>query len=365
MHVIIITSWPTDVMAGSGTAVFFNSVVDGLRQRAYDVEIIAPNFDSSDYVHGTLQRFLFNTQLRTDPRIPRADVVIGFDYDGYGLDPATRPPMISSALAVYGDVIQWEEEPYRTMVASQAFFDQVAMQQADAVTIGSNYAKRRVSDLYQVEPDKITVIPYGEQMPAWMPLVEREKRQPNDHPIILSVGKMFPRKRTDILLHAAALLLPKYPTLELRMAGDGINFANLRRIADEIGITPNVTWLGHVAESQQFAHEWRQADIFCHPSSQETFGYVYLEAMRVGLPIVAVAAGAAPEVLGDAARLSEPENPEALAVDLDYFLSHPETYESYSKQAKQRAQHYTIERMIDGYDAVINQVVSNRVYKVS
>jgi glycosyltransferase involved in cell wall biosynthesis len=358
MRVVVVTSWPTDVIGGSGTAVFFNSFVDGLRVRGFDVEVINPSFPDSDYVNVTLQRFLFNSRLYADPRISGADVLIGFDYDGYGLDPASRPPLITSAHAVYGDVIQWEEEPYRTMVEAQAYFDRVVMHDAQSVTIGSEYAKQRIVDLYGITPEKISVIPHGQQVAPWMSLVRRDERPPNDHPILLSVGKMYPRKRTDILLRAAALLLPKYPTLELRIIGDGINAANLRRVARDAGVDSNVTWLGHIEDDATFAQEWQQADVFCHPSSQETFGFVYLEAMRLGIPIVAVSAGAAPEVLGDAARLSTPEDPAALAADLDFFLSHPEVHAEYGNRAMRRAETYTVERMIDGYERVIGQVLA-------
>ncbi len=365
MRIVIVTSWPTDVIGGSGTAVFFNSFVGGLRERGFDVEIIAPNFDTSDYVTVTLQRFMFNTQLRTDARVQRADVVIGFDYDGYGLDPATRPPMISSAHAVYADVIQWEEEPFRTMVEAQAFFDKIAMQQADAVTIGSYYAKQRIIDLYGISPDQISVIPHGMQDPSWMSLVEAEPRTPNAHPVILSVGKMYPRKRIDVLLRAAALLLPKYPTLEVRIVGDGLSWDRLHAVADEIGINDHITWLGHMTDDALFAREWRQADIFCHPSSQETFGFVYLEAMKLGLPIVAVCAGAAPEVLGNAGRLSQPENPASLAADLDYFLQNESARRVYSAQARLRAQRFTVGRMIDGYEAVIARITGKHTNQTS
>src|SRR5664279_1488393 len=101
MRIVIVTSWPTDVVSGSGTAVFFNSLYTGLRERGYQLDIIAPDFDISDYVEVTLKRFLFNTELRTDPRLQNADLVIGFDYDGYGLDARTRPPMISSVHAIF------------------------------------------------------------------------------------------------------------------------------------------------------------------------------------------------------------------------------------------------------------------------
>ncbi len=364
MRIVVITSWPTDVIGGSGTAVFFNSFVDGLRARGHSLEIIAPNFDTSDYVTVTLQRFLFNTQLRTDPRVMRGDVVIGFDYDGYGLDPHHRPPFIASAHAVYGDVIQWEKEPFRTMVQAQAFFDQVSMQQADYVTIGSTYAKERIVALYGIEPEKIAVIPHGMSTPSWMPLAEAMPRVANDHPVILSVGKMYPRKRTGILLEAVALLLPKYPTLEVRIVGDGIAWNDSHATADALQLQDHVTWLGHLGDDAAFAREWRQADIFCHPSQQETFGFVYLEAMRFGLPVVAARAGAAPEVIGTAGRLAEPENPGSLAAEIDFFLRNEKARQTYSVRGRIRAAHYSVDKMIDGYEAVIERACEPPQYVI-
>lgn len=360
MRIIVITSWPTDVIDGSGTAVFFNSLVGGLRNRGYDIDLIAPRFDISDYVEVTLHRFLFNTELRTDPRLNKAQAIIGFDYDGFGLDPAQHPPLITSAHAVYGDVIRWESEPARTMVQSQAFFDRIAMQKARCVTSGSQYAKDRIVALYGIEPEKITVIPHGIPQPPWLPLVNAEPRLPNDHPVILSVGKMYPRKRTNILLHAIALLRSKYPTLELRIMGDGLEWDRLHTLADELDLNANITWLGgisQVADEVTFAHEWRQADILAHPSSQETFGFVYLEAMMLGKPIVAARAGAAPEVLDDAALLVEPENPAALAEAIDQFLSDKTLCANYGRRAQLQALQFTHQRMIDGYMQIIEEVV--------
>src|SRR5258707_4122975 len=313
MRIALITTWPTKVSGGSGTAVFFNSFVAGLRTHGYEIDVIAPNFAVSAYVQATLRRFLFNPDLRTDERVLSADLVIGFDYDGYGLDPANRPPMLTSGHAVYGDVIRWESEPFRTMVEAQAFFDRVAMERTDHVTIGSQYAKDHIVELYGIVPDKITVIPHGMMQPAWLPLVDGSPRVENDHPVVLAVGKLYPRKRVNILLQAIALLCGAYPSIELRIVGDGLEWDRLHKVADDLNLGARVTWLAHIADDAEIAREWRQADIFCHPSRQETFGFVYLEAMTLGKPIVAGRAGAAPEVLNGAQLLAEPEYPAARA----------------------------------------------------
>lgn len=360
MRVVVITTWPTKVKDGSGTAVFFNALVNGLQQRNYDVEVIAPNFDTTDYVEATLKRFLFNTDLRTDPRVRSADLVIGLDYDGYGLDPANRPPTLISAHAVYGDVIQWEVEPFRTMVQAQAFFDRVAMERSDHITIGSRYAKDRVVAVYAIPPEKITVIPHGMPTPSWLPLVEHEPRRANDHPILLAVGKMFPRKRIDVLLRAVAILRQRYSAIDLRIVGDGLDWDRLHALADELQLGRNVTWLGHMTQDAQFAAEWRQADVFCHASNQETFGFVYLEAMMLGKPIVAARAGAAPEVLNGVGLLVEPGSPEAFAEGVSRFLDEPALGQDYGRRAREYAKRFTHDRMLDGYVALIEQLTTSK-----
>jgi glycosyltransferase involved in cell wall biosynthesis len=359
MQITVITSWFTDVSGGSGTAVFFQAFLEGLRERNYDVAVVSPRLTAEDYVNITLQRFLFNSELRGNPQIENADVLIGFDYDGYALDPHQRPPMIASAHAVYGDIIRWESEPVRTMVECQAFFDGVAMRRADRITCGSQYAKDRIVALYQVDPANIVVIPHGMLKASWLSLVDAEPRAQNDHPVILSVGKMYPRKRIDVLLRAMPTLIARYPTLELRVVGDGLEWDRLHALSAELGIDDHVTWLAYVADEPAFAREWRQADIFCHPSCQETFGYVYLEAMTVGKPIVAARAGAAPEVLGDAALLVEPESPQALADALNRFLENEALRQQYAQRARLRAPLYTQKRMIDGYASLIDELTAH------
>jgi len=364
MRISIITSWATDVLAGSGTAVFFQEFLAGLRERGFQVEIIAPNFDTQDYIDVTLQRFLFNTQLRTDPRIHHADVLIGFDYDGYGLDPTNRPPLIASAHALYGDVVQWESGPVKAMVMSQAFFDRVNMQNADHVTVGSEYGKRRIAELYGIPPEKITAIPHGMATPPWMPLVDARPRTPNNHPVVLAVGKMYPRKRVDLLVRAMPMLIEKYPTIETRIVGNGLEYENVRALSVALGVDDHMTWLSHVADDEVFAHEWRQADVFCHPSSQETFGYVYLEAMRLGKPIVATTASTGEEVIGDAGILVAPNDPAAIAHGIDTLLANPALREELSRRGRQRAARYTTAAMIDGYAHVIEQVMHSRYERV-
>jgi glycosyltransferase involved in cell wall biosynthesis len=358
MRIAIITSWFTDVISGSGTGVFFNSFVGGLRERGYEVEVIAPTLTQTDYVNITLERFLFNAQLAVDPRIRNADVLIGFDYDGYGILPTQRPPMITSAHAIFGDVIQWEREPVRTMVQAQAYFDRAAMRAADCVTCGSDYARQRIIDLYGITADKITTIHHGMEIPSWVRLATTMTRRENDHPVLLAVGKMYPRKRLDILLRALPVLIAQHPTLELRVIGDGLEYDAMRALSRELGVDEQVTWLGHVADEAAFACEWLQADIFCHPSLQETFGFVYLEALMMGKPIVASRAGAAPEVVGDAGLLTPPDDSAAFGEAIHRLISDGALRQQLGERGRLRAGLFTREKMITAYTAIIESLTT-------
>jgi glycosyltransferase involved in cell wall biosynthesis len=357
LKIVVINSWATDVVSGSGTAVFQGSFVRGLEGLGHTVEVIAPNFDVSDYVEATLKRLLFNAEIASDPRIKEADLIVGFDYDGYALLPDRRPPFLSSAHSIYGDIVRWESDPERTMVRAQAFFDKAAMSRADHVTIGSQFGKDRIVDLYGIAPDRISVIYHGMPRPRWMKALP-PIRVLGDHPVILSVGRMYPRKRFGLLLHAVYHLREKYPTLEVRMIGEGLEWDALHNLAARLHIESHITWLGGVYEDAAFAREWVNADVFCHPSSQETFGFVYLEAMLLGKPIVAVQAGAAPEVLDDAALYAPPDDPIALAESLDRFLSDSTLREQYGQRALTRSLVFSHERMMAGYQHVIESLVN-------
>jgi glycosyltransferase involved in cell wall biosynthesis len=242
------------------------------------------------------------------------------------------------------------------MVEAQAFFDEAAMQKARYVTVGSHYGKERLVTLYHLPAEKVIVIPHGSLQPAWMQFYAEFPRVVNNHPTLLAVGKMFPRKRQDVLLRAVALLRNQYPTVELRLVGDGIERDRLHALAAELGIEQAVTWLGSITDDHQMAHEWRQGDLFVHASSQETFGYVYLEAMQLGKPIVAARAGAAPEVLGEAALLVEPEQPEALAAGISQLLDDDRQRMMYSQRALVQAKRFTIEDMVAGYSQLLKTI---------
>lgn len=104
---------------------------------------------------------------------------------------------------------------------------------------------------------------------------------------MFTVGRLEARKGVDHLLRAFALIERDHgDAVRLVIAGDGPQRDNLHALADQLQLK-NVEWLGYV-DNASLPHVMASADIFCAPATgQESFGYILIEAMAAGLPIVA------------------------------------------------------------------------------
>jgi glycosyltransferase involved in cell wall biosynthesis len=103
----------------------------------------------------------------------------------------------------------------------------------------------------------------------------------------------------------------------LQILGDGPQRAHLARLAAEMGIVEQVTFLGRVP-STEAAEYYRRLDLLVLPSLTqpnwvEQFGRVLIEAMACGIPVIGSDSGEIPWVIGDAGVLFPEGDAEALA----------------------------------------------------
>jgi len=132
-------------------------------------------------------------------------------------------------------------------------------------------------------------------------------------PVVISVGQLVPWKRHDLLLEAARRLAAHLPAAHWWIVGAdlfGDNAAYARRLQQSAPTT--VTFTGHREDAPDLI---RAADVLVHAATAEPMGRVILEAMLLGTPCVAPAAGGIPELVesGVSGLLVEPGNAEALA----------------------------------------------------
>ena len=191
---------------------------------------------------------------------------------------------------------------------------------ADRIIVNSRFTAHEVEERLAVPADRIAICPPG--APSWTP----RPSPPNGAGYILFFGTLEPRKNVGGLLDAYERLLarasPTSGTLpELVLAGGTTSESLpwLQRITER-PLRNAVRYVGYVDPSSRRAL-YEGARLLVQPSFEEGFGLPVLEAMTLGVPVVASNRGALPEVLGDAGLLVNPEDPEAMASAIDQMLN--------------------------------------------
>lgn len=173
-----------------------------------------------------------------------------------------------------------------------------------------------------VAPEKVNVLRNGVDLDVFRPLdrgVERA-RLGLTRPTLLSIGHLIERKGHDLVIGALARL----PDAELLIAGDGPEDANLKALAERLGVTARVRFLGRKPHAE-LAGLYSAVDATVLASSREGWANVLLESMACGTPVVASAIWGTPEVVAApvAGRLVRERTAEGFATEIAALLADP------------------------------------------
>lgn len=198
-----------------------------------------------------------------------------------------------------------------------------------------------------------------------------------DGPVILSVGRMDPMKRQDLLLEAMPRIRRHHPGAKCLLVGGssfstaagglgsskGVNWRrHLEARVRALGLSPHVVFTGTVS-SRELSAAYAAADVFVHPSPWEGFGLVGVEAWTFGRPIVVSQGAGIAELVNDGMNgyTTPPGRASAIADRVDDILDHPDHAERmgsvgaetarlcYLEQAAPRLKE-VIERTIEVYE---------------
>ena len=217
---------------------------------------------------------------------------------------------------------------------------------ADRVIVPSRYLARWVAD-WGVPAEKIVVIynavdPVDGVEPMSVPLQTPVKA--------VTVGRLVPWKRIDRLIEA----LNEISELGLVIVGDGPERPQLKRIAQELGVSGRVYFAGQRSKKETLSL-MAACDLFVLNSTYEGLPHTVLEAMALGLPVVATAVGGTPEVVrdGETGLLIHSGN-RALEKTLFALVTDEKTRQRLGEKAQRWVQeHMSLEVMVTSAEEVL------------
>lgn len=147
--------------------------------------------------------------------------------------------------------------------------------------------------------------------------------------VIMTLGRMSAAegyKGFDEILEVMPDLLNEHPDLHYLAVGDGDDRSRLQQKAVDLKLKDHVTFTGWVDEDRK-ADVFRLADAYVMPSYGEGFGFVFLEAMACGLPVVASGTDGGREAVRDGklGLLVDPKEPQQLKAAINSVLVKPRT----------------------------------------
>lgn len=153
--------------------------------------------------------------------------------------------------------------------------------------------------------------------------------------ILVSVGRLTSQKGFDILIKSFAKLAAKHPDWRLVIYGEGPDRTVLEKLRVDSMCSDRISLPGLTSDVQAVLEN---ASLFVLPSRFEGYPNVLLEALSVGLPVVATdCPGGTREILADGTygMLVPPDDVQAMTTALDTMMSSPALRESYAKNARE------------------------------
>jgi glycosyltransferase involved in cell wall biosynthesis len=274
----------------------------------------------------------------------------------------TRWNRIPTVIQLHGPVVMLSKtvgwpEPESEFCRVASHLEGTCLRLADAVYSSSVCSAQWCAREYGLDAEKIPVLHTGVDTGHFAPRrVDRDQR-----PTIVFVGKITWNKGVLLLLDAALRVADAWPTLRVRMIGNAEKqvVAELwHRVAAQ-GRKELLELPGFIGRDA-LPDELSRADVFAAPSRYEGGpGFVYLEAMSCGLPVIACAGSGASEVIrdGETGFLVPPDDVEALACVLRKLLTDATARRSMGLSARAYALDCADgERCIDALEAFYERV---------
>ena len=214
---------------------------------------------------------------------------------------------------------------------------------AAVVVTPSDFVRQTVIERFELDPDGVVTVHHGVDRPAaFVAADELRPRYGLPERWVVLPAITYPHKNHELLLQAFAQLTHDDVALVLT-GGVGPHERAVRDTIVQLGLGDRVARTNRIprADLQGLVHH---AAALVFPSRYEGFGLPVVEAMAWDCPVLAAAATALPEVVGDGGQLLPPDDPGVWAAALDHLLSDPDEGDRWRAAGLARAATFTWER---------------------
>jgi phosphatidyl-myo-inositol dimannoside synthase len=255
---------------------------------------------------------------------------------------------------------------YRRGAATRRLLRRV-LGEAEAVTTISRFSRTQLIEL-GVDPGRIHLLYPGvsaQPVEAEAAAAIRRRYHLDGRQVLLTVGRLAPRKGHDRVIRALPSVLKAVPSVTYLVVGDGPERPRLQHLAASLGLADRVVFVGGVAhhEVPTFYHV---SDLFLMANRElpngdvEGFGLVFLEANAAGLPVIGGRSGGTADAIvhGETGWLVDPDDLAGLADGITRLLQDHELARRFGGAGRQRvASEFTWERagsVVEGFSRAMS-----------
>jgi len=370
----------------NGVVTSISSLKEAYERKGHEVYVFAPKVE--DYVDQEKNVFRYRSVNLTNkvkyplpiPLSFRVKKVINeFNPDIVHIH---HPFLLSSVAIMYGKKLgipkiltihtQYEQYAYYvspipkriTHEAIKIIISNLAYK-TDCITTPSTSMKKiiegyGIKNRIEVIPNAIHLISFQENDELKRTEIKNKYNLKEDDKIILFVGRVASEKSIDKLIKALEIIKKRDNNkVKLLIVGNGPAMDELKQLTRTLKVEKDVVFAGTVSY-EEIQHYYKMAYVFTIASTTETFGIVTIEALASGVPVVAIKAPGAVDILTDGLDgLLADDDVEKFANALEKIIKEPELREKLSRGALKTSEKYSIntisERMLNLYREAIKK----------
>ncbi len=217
-----------------------------------------------------------------------------------------------------------------------AAIERAGLEAADTIITVSHYTKNRITQLYGIDPQKISVVHNAvtqEESRAKFNIPHHDSREK----YVLFMGRITFQKGPEYFVQAAKLVLSRMPHVRFIMAGSGDMLPRIVNMVAQMRMGSRFHFTGFL-RGEEVDKMYAMSDLYVMPSVSEPFGIAPLEAMSYDTPVLISRQSGVAEVVQNALKVDFWDI-RAMADKICAVLTHPRLASEMTKQCREELQH--------------------------